>query len=147
MRSAVSARPAGEGDTPVQCSWWGFPPCCNAQLAALVWAPWSHQLQQRFGLSQRCQGGGWLGFQEEDGSAVARRGPSLHPPPCGTDTTTRITCHNPPTPLPQPQPTAATHLPSLISKVMDRDTTSREARSLATGAYRSMNLSPLLLSR
>ena len=40
-----------------------------------------------------------------------------------------------------------THRPSLISRVIDRDTTSREARSLATGAYRSMNLSPSLFRR
>ena len=31
--------------------------------------------------------------------------------------------------------------------VMERDTTSREARSLAVGAYRSMNRSPSLLRR
>ena len=35
-----------------------------------------------------------------------------------------------------------TNLPSLISIVIDRDTTSLEARSLAVGAYLSMNLSP-----
>lgn len=35
-----------------------------------------------------------------------------------------------------------TDLPSRISRVMDRDTTSLDARSFATGAYRSMNLSP-----
>ena len=40
-----------------------------------------------------------------------------------------------------------THRPSLISSVIDRDTTSREARSLATGAYRSMNRSPSLFRR
>jgi len=40
-----------------------------------------------------------------------------------------------------------TDLPSRISMVMARDTTSREARSLAVGAYRSMKRSPLLLIR
>ena len=40
-----------------------------------------------------------------------------------------------------------THLPSLSSSVIDLDTTSLEARSLAVGAYLSMNLSPALLSR
>lgn len=35
-----------------------------------------------------------------------------------------------------------TNLPSRISMVIERDTTSLEARSLATGAYLSMNLSP-----
>ena len=35
-----------------------------------------------------------------------------------------------------------TNLPSLISIVIDRDTTSLEARSLAVGAYLSINLSP-----
>lgn len=39
------------------------------------------------------------------------------------------------------------HLPSRISRVIDRDTTSLEARSFATGAYLSMNLSPWLLMR
>ena len=39
------------------------------------------------------------------------------------------------------------HLPSLISIVIDRETTSREAKSLAFGAYRSINLSPALLRR
>ena len=40
-----------------------------------------------------------------------------------------------------------THLPSLISRVMERETTSLEAKSLAVGAYRSMNRSPSLLMR
>lgn len=35
-----------------------------------------------------------------------------------------------------------TDLPSRISRVIDRDTTSLDARSFATGAYLSMNLSP-----
>ncbi len=43
--------------------------------------------------------------------------------------------------------TKSTHLPSLISMVIDLDTTSREARSLAVGAYLSMKRSPSLLMR
>ena len=37
--------------------------------------------------------------------------------------------------------------PALISSVIERLTTSREARSLAVGAYRSMNRSPSELVR
>ena len=39
------------------------------------------------------------------------------------------------------------YLPSLSSIVIERDTTSRDAKSLAVGAYLSMNLSPALLRR
>ena len=40
-----------------------------------------------------------------------------------------------------------TYRPSRISIVIDLDTTSLEARSLAVGAYLSMNRSPSLLIR
>ncbi len=138
---------------PLHGRWLGSHPCCSALLVTLEWAPWWHPHQQRLQLSQKFQATAPSRLQVASDSDAGKCGlslalqfPKTASVNCSLTVTGNVdvrsttylqisTCERI---LPTPRP-------SRISMVMDRETTSREARSLAVGAYLSINLSPSLL--
>ncbi len=94
-------------------------------------APWSHPHQQRWRQSLKFLAIFRLRAQLEDGQDGGKYDPSSfrHHVPLYRTINLQTWTHY------------------LISIVMERETTSREAKSFADGAYLSMNLSPSLLRR
>ena len=122
---------------PDPCSWWECLPCCSAQLAIQALVPWSRRRRQTPWLSQRFQADERAAALVASGRVAKRCGHCRCQHPCGkrrrkdinylycivSSFTFNLGYIN------------NTHLPSMISMVMARDTTSLEARSLAEGAY------------